>query len=73
MHHEGEEKRVIIVISYEHEPPKIDVSVLVSAFELLCRELLKLPLGDRYTSVVAGCVHPVHQRATVYGWGLAAI
>ncbi len=72
MQHKGEETRVIVVISYEHEPPKIDVSVLVSAFELLCRELLKFPLGNRYTSVVGGCVHPVHQRATVYGWRLAA-
>src|SRR5438067_12537524 len=27
MRHEGEETRGIIVIAYEHEPPKIDVSV----------------------------------------------
>jgi hypothetical protein len=72
MRHEGEESRVIVVVAYEHEPPKIDLSVLVSAFELLCRQLLKLPLGDRHTSVVSGCVHPVHQRATVYGWRLGA-
>jgi hypothetical protein len=72
MRHEGEEKRGIIVIAYEHQPPKIDVAVLVSAFEMLCRELLKLSLGDRHTSVVNECVHPVHQRATVYGWQLAA-
>jgi len=72
IHHEGEERRAIIVIAYEHEPPKIDVSVLASAFELLCRQLLRLPLGDRHMSVVKDCVHPVHQRATVYGWQLAA-
>jgi hypothetical protein len=72
LHHEGEELRAIIVVSYEHEPPKIDVSVLVSAFELLCRQLLRFPLGERHTSVVRECVHPVHQRATVYGWHLAA-
>jgi hypothetical protein len=72
MHREGEETRAIIVIAYEHEPPKINASVLVSAFELLCRQLLKLPLGDRHTSIVQDCLHPVHQRATVYGWRLAA-
>lgn len=72
MHHKGNETRAIIVISYEHEAPKIDISVLVSAFELLCRQLLKLPLGERHTSVVRECVHPVHQTATVYGWPLAA-
>lgn len=66
--HEGTENRGIIVISYEHDPPQIDVSVLVSAFELLCRNLLQLPLGNRLTRVVRGCAHPVHQTATVYGW-----
>jgi hypothetical protein len=71
MRHEGSERRGIIAITYEHEPPEIDVGILVSGFELLCRQLLRLPLGDRYTCVVGGCVHPVHQRATVYGWPMA--
>jgi hypothetical protein len=70
MRHDGSEKRAVIVISYEHEPPKIDVSILVSAFELLCRQLLTLPLGDRHVRIVENCVHPVHQRAIVYGWPL---
>jgi hypothetical protein len=70
MRHEGPENRAVIVIAYEHEPPKIDVSVLVSAFEILCRQLLNLPLSDRHSCVVKNCVHPVHQRATVYGWRL---
>jgi hypothetical protein len=68
----GLEIRAIIVISYEHNPPRIDVSLLVSAFELLCRELLKLPIGERHFRVVENCVHPVHQTATVYGWRLGA-
>jgi hypothetical protein len=67
----GGEAKGIVVIAYEHDPPQIDVSLLVSAFELLCRELLKLPLSERHTTVVTGCVHPVHQRATVYGWLLS--
>lgn len=67
---EGTENRGVVVICYEHEPPKIDVSVLVSAFELICRELLELPLGKRHVHVVEKCIHPVHQRATVYGWQL---
>jgi len=65
---EGTENRVIIVITYEHDPPKIDVSRLVSAFELLCRQLLNLPLGERFSKAVNKCVHPVHQTARVYGW-----
>ena len=67
---QGSERKGIIVLSYEHEPPKIDISVLISAFELICRELLKLPLSDRHSAVVKNCIHPVHQRATVYGWEL---
>jgi hypothetical protein len=70
--HEGEERRAVIVIAYEHEPPQIDVSLLVAAFELLCRQLLNLQLGARHTSIVTNCVHPVHQRATAYGWQLTA-
>jgi hypothetical protein len=71
MNYEGPESRAVVVIAYEHEPPQIDVSVLVSAFEILCRQLLSLPIGDRYSCIVKECVHPVHQRATVYGWKLA--
>jgi hypothetical protein len=70
LRHKGGEIPAIIAIAYEHEPPKIDVSTLVSAFEILCRQLLKLPIGDRHVCVIDGCVHPVHQRATIYGWQL---
>jgi hypothetical protein len=68
--HDGNERRGLIAIGYEHEPPRIDIITLISAFELLSRQLLRLPLGQRHTSVVDGCVHPVHQRATVFGWVL---
>ena len=68
MQHDGPESRAIIVVGYKHEPPKIDISILISGFEMLCRQLLKLPLGSRHEHVVEECVHPVHQRATVFGW-----
>lgn len=64
----GTEQPGLIAITYEHEPPKIDLSVLISAFELITRELLQIPLGPRHKSVVQDCIHPIHQRATVYGW-----
>jgi len=62
----------VIVVCYEHDPPRIDLSRLVAAFELISRQLLNLPLGERHTSVVSGCVHPVHQQAIVHGWAVAA-
>jgi hypothetical protein len=67
---EGPERKGIIVIGYEHQPPQIDLSVLVSAFEIISRELLAIPLGERQCATITDCVHPVHQRATVYGWPL---
>jgi len=70
MGREGVEARGLVVITYEHDPPVIDVSLLVSAFEMVSRELLGLPLGERHLSVVRGCIHPVHQRGlaqTIFG------
>lgn len=72
MSHQGSESRGLIAVGYEHVPARIDVTTLVSAFELLCRQLLQLPLGPRHTCVVESCVHPVHQRATIFGWILGA-
>lgn len=66
--HSGPEQRAVIVIGYEHEPPQIDLSMLIGAFELVARELLAIPLGDRHTAVISDCIHPVHRRTTVYGW-----
>ncbi len=68
----GTERKGVIVICWEHLNPKIDLSRLVDAFELLARDLLKLPLGNRHTYVVGGCIHPVHQTAVVNGWELDA-
>jgi hypothetical protein len=68
---EGIESRAIVVIGYEHDPPIVAVTTLISAFEILCRNLLNLPLGSRHTAVVDQCIHPIHQRATLYGWTLS--
>jgi hypothetical protein len=67
---EGSERRGIVAICYEHEPPKIDLSILVRAFELISRQLLGLQLGERYSKTLTGLIHPVHQRASVHGWPL---
>jgi len=69
---DGPEQRGVIVICYEHEPPKIDLLRLVEAFELISRQLLGLPLGDRCSAMLRDCVHPVHKRTTVFGWSLHA-
>jgi hypothetical protein len=71
--YDGAEQRGIIVICYEHESPRIQLSVLLSAFELITRQLLALPLSERYSASVLDCIHPVHQRATIYGWPLGSM
>ena len=65
---EGSERKGIIVIAYEHDPPKIDLNLLVNCFEKLAVDALDLPLGERYISILKSLVHPVHQQAKVYGW-----
>jgi hypothetical protein len=72
MQYGGNERKGIVAIAYEHDPPIVDVGILISAFEIISRDLLKLPLGSRYVQMVTQCVHPVHQKATIFGWELAA-
>jgi hypothetical protein len=66
----GNEKRGVIVICYKHDPPQIDLLPLVEAFELVSRQLFHLPLGQRCSATVTGCIHPIHARALVFGWAL---
>jgi len=67
---EFNERIGIIVIAYEHNPPIIDVQVLVKCFEHICREILDMSLGERNTARIKDLIHPVHQQCTVYGWEL---
>jgi hypothetical protein len=64
------ERKGIIIISYEHTPPKIPVDLLVDCFENIAKTILDLPLSEKYTAKIKNLVHPVHQQATVYGWEL---
>ena len=65
---EGTERKGIIVFTYEHDPPIIQLSVIVECFETLAMNVLSLPLGPRCVAELTNLIHPVHQRATVYGW-----
>jgi len=65
---DGVEQRGIMVFTYEHDPPVIDLSVIVDCFEHLAIEVLHLPLGQRHVARLNNLIHPVHQRARVYGW-----
>jgi hypothetical protein len=62
------ERKGILVLTYEHSPPKIDLTVLLSSFELLAERILGLSLSPRHSATASDLIHPVHQQATVYGW-----
>ena len=62
------EKKAVVVIGYEHDPPKIPLQPLVESFEVLAREIMKIRLGPRITERRKNLIHPVHQQLTVYAW-----
>jgi hypothetical protein len=62
------ERKGVLVLTYEHSPPKVDLGLLIDSFELLAGQILHLRLGPRCSAHLTNLVHPVHQRGTVYGW-----
>ena len=65
-----EEKKAVIAIGYEHDPPRVTLEPLIRSFEVIARDVLNVDLGDRITEIRSGLVHPVHQRLIVMGWPL---
>jgi hypothetical protein len=60
--------KAVVVIGYEHTPPKISLSPLLLSFELLAREVMSVRLGTRVQVTRIGLLHPVHQQLTVAAW-----
>lgn len=65
---EGTERKAVVVVSYEHNPPRIDLAVLMTAFEVVATQVLGIRIGQRVQAVRTGLVHPVHQQLTVSSW-----
>jgi hypothetical protein len=62
------EKKAVIVIGYEHDPPKIPIQPLIESFEILAEKIMEIKLGSRETENRKKLIHPVHQQLTVYAW-----
>jgi hypothetical protein len=62
------ERLAVIVIGYEHTPPKIALEPAVRAFELIATQVCGISLSKRAEALVKGLVHPHHQQARLYGW-----
>ncbi len=61
-------RKGIIVITYEHNEPRIDLSPLFESFDLITRQVCHFNLSNRHQVTIENLIHPVHQRAIIYGW-----
>jgi len=68
MDYSGPERRAVLVIGYEHVPPRIDLTPLVESFEAIAKYVLHIPLSGRVQERRAPLIHPVHQSVSVIGW-----
>jgi hypothetical protein len=62
------ERKAVIVYGFEHLPAKIDLNVVTTCFELVCREVIQIQLGSRASAEFSGLVHSYHQHGRVFGW-----
>lgn len=64
----GPARKAIVVIGYEHSPPKISLIPLVESFEAVARYVAGMQLSPRLEIRVENFIHPVHQSARVFAW-----
>lgn len=62
------EQKAVVVIGYEHDPPRVSLDPLIQAFEVIAREVLSIQLVERASAMRTGLIHPIHQRLRVIGW-----
>jgi hypothetical protein len=58
----------LFVIGYEHNPAKISLDPLIRSFELVARQVMNIPLGERIEEKREHLVHPEHQVLRCIGW-----
>jgi hypothetical protein len=65
---ERKERKGVIAIGYEHDPPKVPLDPLWKSFELIAEEVMGVEIGARALTRRSGLIHPVHQQLIVVGW-----
>ncbi|MCS4038733.1 hypothetical protein [Salinibacter ruber] len=63
-----DERTALMVVGYEHDPPKIEVGTAIKSLELIVEEVQDVRLGPREESTAQDLVHDVFEQSTVYGW-----
>lgn len=67
------ERKAIVIIGYEHSPPRILLEPAVKSFELIATNICGIELSKREEAFVGELVHPHHQQARVYGWEVRGV
>jgi hypothetical protein len=62
------ERKAVVVIGYEHTPPRIHLEPLMAAFEAIAKHVCAIRLSDRIQARRTGLIHPVHQQVLVAAW-----
>jgi hypothetical protein len=62
------ERKAAVVVGYEHTPPRISISPLLDAFELVVTQVAGVKIGARVQQLTSGLCHPVHQQVIVTAW-----
>jgi len=64
----GRERRSVVVVGYEHTRPKIDLTPLITSFEVIARQVLAFNLSERVEIRREGLIHPVHRALRLFAW-----
>jgi hypothetical protein len=64
----GSERKAVLVIAYEHNPPMIHLTPLLRAFESIATEVCGIKLSERSEICRTELVHPIHQVLRVAAW-----
>jgi hypothetical protein len=62
------EHKAVIAIGYEHPPPRISLTPLLDAFEIVAKQVMSVHLSVRKQIVRTGLCHPVHQQVLITAW-----
>jgi hypothetical protein len=65
---QSSERKAVVVIGYEHNPPVIPLAPLLQAFETVAKQVVGVALGSRVETTRTALSHPIHQQALVAAW-----
>lgn len=55
-----QERKAVIVIGHEHDPPLVSLEPLMRSFEVIATVVLSIRLGERVSALRTNLIHPVH-------------